>query len=74
MGNIQRLSIALSLALVIILCGCPKPDYEGTSLIPGPLEKGYDAALEKKADRGIRLKQLGSAMCLHNRVSDKHRT
>ncbi len=50
MGNVKRLQIVLSLALVAILCGCPKPDYEGTSLIPGPLEKGYDAALEKKAD------------------------
>jgi hypothetical protein len=51
MGMNRYIFIALSLASVIILSGCPKPDYNGPSLIPGPLEEGYDAALEQKVQR-----------------------
>jgi len=43
--------------LVLPLCtGCP--GYEGTSLLPGPEEPGYDAALERKADRYDRQHQV----------------
>ncbi len=46
--NRCRAAFSFYLLFVMLLSGCP--GYEGTSLLPGPLEAGYDGELERKAD------------------------